>query len=306
MKKKTVLVYQSSETSNIKEIPLSFPTILLTVLTLLILSVIILKYSIDFVVDFTQNSKIAQLKKENHLLQNELAKIDNTISVLRENINHLENKDDQIRTILDLPAINAEVRQVGIGGTDIGSKNRDQLRDLAVGDKLIKNLETLDRLQREIRLEKASYERLLTTVERRQDSIRYLPAIKPVHHAYLSSGFGNRFHPILHKYHFHKGVDLATNRGTPVFATADGYVIYAGYNGGFGKMVKINHKYGFETYYGHLNKIYVRKGQFVKRGEKIGEVGSTGLATSSHLHYEVHYKGNPINPLKFFLNDSQF
>ncbi|RMF59954.1 MAG: M23 family metallopeptidase, partial [Calditrichaeota bacterium] len=210
------------------------------------------------------------------------------------------------RTILDLPKINEEVRQVGIGGTELNIPNKDILSDFSLGNDLVENLKVLKQLEREIRLEKDSYQQLITTLERRQDSVRYLPAIRPVHNAYLSSSFGNRFHPILHKNHFHKGVDLATNKGTPVYATADGYVTFAGLNGGFGRMVEINHKYGFVTYYGHLNKIYVRKGQFVKRGEKIGEVGKTGLATNTHLHYEVRYKGKPINPLSFFLDESEF
>ncbi len=106
--------------------------------------------------------------------------------------------------------------------------------------------------------------------------------------------------------HYHRGVDLATNKGTPIIAPSDGYVVYAGRNAGYGLFIQINHKYGFETYYGHLNKIYVRKGQFVKRGDKIGEVGSSGISTSSHLHYEVHYNGNALNPTQFFLNDIEY
>ena len=305
MKRDALLIIENPKTSDKIEIRLSFLKIFIALLIIFILSGFILKYSIDFVIDFTQNSKIAQLKKENETLQAELGNISETIAMLRDSIDELENKDDQIRTILDLPPINEDVRLVGIGGTDLTIKNQEQFNQLSVGDELINSLNLLERLVREVRLEKDSYQQLLTTVERRQDSIRYLPALKPVQNAYLSSSFGNRYHPILRKYHFHKGVDLATNKGTPVFAPADGYVTFAGYNGGFGRMVEINHKYGFVTYYGHLNKIYVRKGQFVKRGEKIGEVGKTGLATSSHLHYEVRYKGKPINPLNFFLDESQ-
>jgi murein DD-endopeptidase MepM/ murein hydrolase activator NlpD len=306
MKKKPILLYVNpNNSSEIKEFNLSFKKISFVVVIFFAFLVFILKYSVDFIVDFSQNSKITQLKKENMILQSELEKIGDKIATIRSNIDFLEERDDQIRAMLDLPKINEDVRQVGIGGATLDLSDPLNTNDLSVGEELLESLNILERLEREVRLEKDSYQKLLTTVERRQDSLRYLPVLKPVHDAYMSSRFGNRRHPIHRRMHFHRGIDLATNRGTPVIAPADGYVVSAGQNGGYGLFIAVNHVYGFETYYGHLNKIYVRKGQFVKRGDKIGEVGHTGLATSSHLHYEVHYKGNTLNPTKFILNDIQ-
>lgn len=307
MKKKPILLYVNpNNSSEIKEFNLSFKKITFAVIIFFAILVFVLKYSVDFIVDFSQNSRINQLKKENMVLKAELEKIGNKISSLRSSIDFLEERDDQIRSMLDLPTINSDVRQVGIGGASLDLENSIKTNELSFGSELLDNLNLLEKLEREIRLEKDSYQKLLTTVERRQDSLRYLPVLKPVHDSYMSSGFGNRRHPIHRRIHFHRGIDLATNRGTPVIAPADGYVVSAGQNGGYGLFIAINHVYGFETYYGHLNKIYVRKGQFVKRGDKIGEVGSTGLATSSHLHYEVHSKGKALDPTKFILNDIQY
>jgi murein DD-endopeptidase MepM/ murein hydrolase activator NlpD len=307
MKKKPILLYVNpNNSSEIKEFNLSFKKITFGVVVFLALLVFVLKYSVDFIVDFSQNSKINQLKKENIILQTELEKIGNKISTIRSSIDFLEERDDQIRAMLDLPKINEDVRQVGIGGAAPDFNNSINANELSYGEELLENLDVLERLEREVRLEKDSYQKLLTTVERRQDSLRYLPVLKPVHDAYMSSRFGNRRHPIHRRIHFHRGIDLATNRGTPVIASADGYVVSAGQNGGYGLFIAINHVYGFETYFGHLNKVYVRKGQFVKRGDKIGEVGNTGLATSSHLHYEVHYKGKALDPTKFILSDIQY
>ena len=307
MKKKPILLYVNpNNSSEIKEFNLSFKKITFAVIIFLAVLVFVLKYSVDFIVDFSQNSRINQLKKENMVLKAELEKIGNKISSIRSTIDFLEERDDQIRSMLDLPPINSDVRQVGIGGAILDLESSIKANELSFGSELLDNLNLLEKLEREIRLEKDSYQKLLTTVERRQDSLRYLPVLKPVHDAYMSSGFGNRRHPIHRRIHFHRGIDLATNRGTPVIAPADGYVVSAGQNGGYGLFIAINHVYGFETYYGHLNKIYVRKGQFVKRGDKIGEVGSTGLATSSHLHYEVHSKGKSLDPTKFILNDIQY
>lgn len=306
MKKKSLLIYVNPKSSDVKEFKLSPKKILLSLLIAGALFVISIKYSVDFIVDFSQNSKISHLKYENTVLQSELNKISEKIAEIRSTIDVLESKDDKIRAILDLPEIDPDVRQVGIGGTATEPALAFNAEGLSFANELISNLSVLEKLEREIRLETESYQKLLTTVERRQDSLLYLPILQPVHNAYLSSGFGNRRHPINRRMQFHKGVDLATNSGTPIIAPADGYVVVAERNGGYGLFVAINHKYGFETYYGHMRKIFVKKGQFVKRGDKLGEVGSTGLATSSHLHYEVHYKGKPLNPLNFFLNDGQF
>ncbi len=306
MQKKPLLIYVNPDSSEVKEFPFSFKKIGFFFLLFLALLVFSLKYSVDFIVDFNQNSKISQLERENEILQSELRRFSETITDLRSTIDVIEKKDDQIRAMLDLPVIDSDVRQVVIGGAATNLNSTLNYSELKFGNELIEHLNLLQKLEREVRLEKASYQKLVTTVERRQDSLRYLPVLKPVPEAYVSSGFGNRRHPINRRIQFHKGVDLAIRKGTPIIAPADGYVMSAGRNGGYGNFISINHKYGFETYYGHLNKMYVRKGQFVKRGDKIGEVGSTGLSTSSHLHYEVRFRGKPLNPLGFFLNDIEY
>ncbi|MCE3038450.1 M23 family metallopeptidase [Helicobacter anatolicus] len=117
----------------------------------------------------------------------------------------------------------------------------------------------------------------------------------------ISAGFGTRMHPILHILHKHTGVDFSTSLNTPVYATADGVVEFAGmgWNGGYGNLVKITHSFGFKTYYAHLNSIVARNGQFVKKGQIIAYSGNTGVSTGPHLHYEVRFLNNPINALNF-------
>lgn len=116
MKKKPLLIYMNPKTSGVKEFHLSISKIvLISVLTILVVA-FTLKYSVDFIIDFSQNSKISTLKKENDLLKTELKGIAEQITTLRSSIDHIEQRDDQIRTMLDLPAINSDVRQVGIGG----------------------------------------------------------------------------------------------------------------------------------------------------------------------------------------------
>ena len=115
-------------------------------------------------------------------------------------------------------------------------------------------------------------------------------------HGRVTSNFGSRFHPILGYRRFHAGLDLAAAAGTPIVAAADGKVISAGWAGGYGRAVAIVHASGIETKYGHMSRIAAYAGEVVRRGDLIGYVGSTGLSTGPHLHFEVLKNGRPVNP----------
>jgi murein DD-endopeptidase MepM/ murein hydrolase activator NlpD len=118
----------------------------------------------------------------------------------------------------------------------------------------------------------------------------------PVAGARLSSGFGMRFHPVLGYSRMHQGVDFAARKGTPILASAGGTVVFAGWGGGYGNVVVLDHSKGMRTRYAHMHKVGVRNGQRVEQGQTIGQVGSTGLSTGPHLHYEVWQNGKPVDP----------
>ena len=133
--------------------------------------------------------------------------------------------------------------------------------------------------------------------------IKYWPSIRPVKGGRVTDGFGRRRHPINGYWEMHKGIDISVPHGTPIYATADGIILAAMRNGPYGNYVKIDHnseKYGYATRYGHMNKIFVKKRQKVKRGDIIGEVGNTGMSTASHLHYEVLFDGKCVNPIEYY------
>jgi len=108
---------------------------------------------------------------------------------------------------------------------------------------------------------------------------------------YRTSSYGMRKDPFTKRPTFHEGLDFGGQRNTPIVAAADGKVIFVGRNGGYGKSVEIDHGHGFITRYGHLHKINVKRGQIIKKSDKIGGMGSTGRSTATHLHYEVHFQG---------------
>lgn len=132
------------------------------------------------------------------------------------------------------------------------------------------------------------------------DIVSALPIDKPMHGSYRrTSGFGTRVDPFRGALAYHSGVDLAGPVGTRIMATSDGQVSLTGYRGAYGNMIEVKHDFGFATRYGHLSKILVKPSQTVKKGEVIGIQGSTGRSTGNHLHYEVRYNGNAINPTNF-------
>src|SRR5216117_2169991 len=133
-------------------------------------------------------------------------------------------------------------------------------------------------------------------VERREALANATPSIWPAH-GWLTGTFGGRSDPFTGEPGFHQGLDISTEKGQPVYATADGVVESASYTGDYGNLIVLKHGYGLATRYGHLSAVAVRAGQTVTRGEVIGYVGSTGRSTGAHLHYEILASGKLINPL---------
>ncbi len=134
-----------------------------------------------------------------------------------------------------------------------------------------------------------------------EDPKMWIPSMVPIaDQYYISSNFGRRFHPRLLRYKFHNGIDLAAVKDTPIYATANGTVLKSGSNGNYGNYILIQHKNGFETAYAHLNKISVKEGATIKQGELLGTVGSTGMSTGNHLHYEIIKNKKRVNPKLYF------
>ncbi|NLY54493.1 MAG: M23 family metallopeptidase [Firmicutes bacterium] len=145
---------------------------------------------------------------------------------------------------------------------------------------------------------KNTLETLTKDIAKQQAKERATPSIWPTY-GRITSSYGYRLSPFGYGRQFHAGIDIGAPRGTPIYATADGTVSFAGFQSGYGYVVYINHGYGYTTVYAHMSKLGSRSGQQVKRGDVIGYVGSSGLSTGPHLHYEVRVNGKTVNPLPY-------
>ncbi|MCF6265511.1 MAG: peptidoglycan DD-metalloendopeptidase family protein [Desulfuromusa sp.] len=198
----------------------------------------------------------------------------------------LAETEARVRQLADLDAVSEGV-PVAIGGLpEVGSMEAvDEIQ------------RQIDRLQVEIELRRQSQENVRNLLNDQVSLSRATPKGWPTK-GWLTSYFGMRKSPFTGRRVMHEGLDIAANIGTPVVATADGIVARVKYSPGYGKMLIIDHGYGYRTIFGHTSKILVKAGQKIKRGDLIAKVGNTGRSTGSHLHYELRLNGVPIDPRK--------
>jgi murein DD-endopeptidase MepM/ murein hydrolase activator NlpD len=196
-----------------------------------------------------------------------------------------------------------EILEVGVGGPGSASPAGQALwaADSALANEAFAVEYDLSALERRIRLLSSSLAEASDSLSAHGDLLESTPSIWPTA-GVLSSRFTTaRYHPIHHQSLPHHGVDISAPAGTPILASAKGRVTHAGRKSGLGLTVEIDHGHGFKTVYGHASKILVRRGQVVERGEVIANVGSTGISTSPHLHYEVHVGGMAVNPMNYVI-----
>ena len=196
---------------------------------------------------------------------------------------------------------------MGYGGLDDRKNSNEYNYSLPTNEIDLDSLNNnLDRIHRLIKLELLSYDELKNTIEQDLEKILAYPAIYPVLNGplILSSNFGYRRDPFSRKYKFHDGHDFSASIGADVYSTANGRVKKSKYWGTFGNYIEVEHNNGYVTIYAHLSSRYVKEGEKVYRGQKIGEVGNTGRSTAPHLHYEVKYQSKSIDPSQYYFDIS--
>jgi murein DD-endopeptidase MepM/ murein hydrolase activator NlpD len=242
-------------------------------------------------------------KADNRLLRDKVGFLSDEIGQARDTLDQARRTDLQLRQVLALGSKRAIVEGSSAGGPT--GQDRLDLARLAgspekVGaDEMQREVDTLRR-ESEERL--ASFQEITWYITKQQALYLATPDIWPTD-GRITSPFGYRFSPFGSDEsfgEFHPGVDIANDAAsTPILATADGEVRYAGWRGGYGQVVVLDHGHGYNTLYGHTSKIVVRVGDRVKRGDVIATMGTTGRSTGTHLHYEVWVDGKPVNPVTF-------
>ncbi|MBI1227708.1 MAG: peptidoglycan DD-metalloendopeptidase family protein [Bacteroidetes bacterium] len=243
--------------------------------------------------------EIDQLKSELNVVQGDFDLVSKTLA-------NIQDRDRRIhRMVLEMDPIDENVWEGGTGGSVKYAELQNFSRS---GDLMAQLRQKVDKLKRQMVIQSKSFDEIEKMAKSKETMLASIPSIKPVRvdklnqRVELLSGFGYRLHPIHKIMKMHEGLDFSAPQGTPIQATGDGVVVKVENNGGYGLHVVINHGFSYETLYGHMSKVEVKQGQKIKKGQTIGLVGSTGSSTGPHCHYEVHYKGTPVNPINYVLD----
>lgn len=241
--------------------------------------------------------ELAQMKFQYEVLDD---RMDHVVAVM----NDLQDRDDNIyRVIFESEPIPSAVRQAGFGGANRYAK----LEGYQNSNILIATSEKLDKITSQLVVQSKSFDEVFEMSKNKAKFLSSMPAIQPMSNKdlrRLSSFFGYRMDPFYKVMKHHEGVDFSAPVGTDIYATGDGVVVDINLSKrGYGNNVKIDHGFGYHTFYAHCSKILVKKGQQIKRGQIIAKVGNTGKSTAPHLHYEVHKNNRPIDPINYFFSD---
>ena len=256
---------------------------------------------------FIDSPEVKIMKRELQAMKEQYKIADGEVDKLSAVLESLHERDGNVhRQMFGMDPIDDGLWEGGTGGRNKyahlgGFKNG--------GKSMTETMRKIDKLKQQAALQSFSLDTIMMMLTEKEQMLSSIPSIKPVREDKLNrginqlSGFGVRIHPIHKVRKMHKGIDFSSPRGTPIYATGDGVISkLERKRSGYGHNVRINHGYGYQTLYAHMSKILVKEGQKIKKGQKIGLVGSTGTSTAPHLHYEVHYKGNAVNPIHFVLD----
>lgn len=244
------------------------------------------------------------LQAENNALKTQLEATRDALVSFDNQLEELAKQDNEVyRSILGLDPISEDEREAGIGGID--SYAGFDIHSKSTAELLSWTAEKVDNLERKIGIQNLSFEELKRQYNTNKEQMSHIPAIKPGS-GILLSGFGMRDHPILKYRRAHNGLDFRAEIGSPVYATGDGKIKYAGRRGNLGRIVVIDHGFGYETLYAHLSayEAGIKSGAEVKRGDLIAKSGDSGLAEGPHLHYEIRFNGEYVDPIFYLFADT--
>jgi len=276
------------------------PRLMLILCTSIVISIIMT----TVILQFYETPKTGNLKRENQRLLTQYELMYKNLENVEKVLADLQQRDDNLyRVIFEADPLPNSVRKAGFGGIN----KYAQLQTLDNSELVIKTARKLDIISKEAYVQSKSYDEILSLAMNKEKMLASIPAIMPISNKNLkrtASGWGWRIHPVYKIRKFHYGMDFTAPVGTEIYATGDGVVKdLETSRSGYGRCVTIDHGFGYQTLYGHMNEFNVKVGQSVKRGSVIGYVGNSGTSTGPHVHYEVHKNGKPVNPQYFYFKD---
>ena len=254
--------------------------------------------------NFFYTPKMYRINRDNRELAIKYRILRDRIRTARQRTEEIRHRDNHVyRTLFSADTLSIP----GIRG-EYPAEKYASMADDPYARLMIPAWKELDAWARLLYLTSVSFDELQPMARDKEKMAQAIPALWPIdrkalHGDHIGAFNPRRMHPIYHRIIAHLGIDLGCDRGTPVYATGDAVVeaaVSSGHNGGFGRMVLLDHEFGYKTRYAHLDKVLVKPGDRVVRGQKIGEAGNTGRSTSTHLHYEVLHRGRPVNPINYF------
>lgn len=275
----------------------SYRLIRKALIVFLLVSIINLLFS-----SFFYTPKLYTLANENRELQLKFNLLQNRINAAQHRLAEIKHRDHNVYR----PLFSSDTLSIDGIYSPYEQDKYAAIEDDEYAPIILSAWQDIDQLARSLYLESKSMDELQILSKDKEKFSTAIPAIWPIDRSKMRNkigAFGYRNHPVLRRWKFHSGVDMPGRIGDPVYATGDGIVEYversrARY--GYGTQILINHGYGYKTRYAHLNKLHVAKGDTIKRGQLIADMGNTGISTSPHLHYEVIYNRSHVNPINYF------
>jgi murein DD-endopeptidase MepM/ murein hydrolase activator NlpD len=245
------------------------------------------------------SSENAVLKEENNQLRAQVLLVQEKVAHISATLDRVERFDAKLRTAVT--SLQDPERNLAIGPVGQPEPEVAPAGPAPASEQNVAGLPgRLGSLETEASRQEQSLRELQEYFDDQRSLLASTPSVWPTH-GWVTSDFGTRLDPYSADHKMHEGLDIATPHGQPVQAPSDGVVVFNGVEGGYGKVLVLDHGYGVKTRYGHLSETFVKLGDRVKRGEKVAAVGNTGKSTGPHLHYEVRVNGIPENPRKFIL-----
>lgn len=269
-------------------------------ITGIVFTVIILLFSFNWIKEQGVKDGLLENQKTITALNSYIERL-NTVE---EFAIEMQERDDNIyRVIFGADPYDPTKRELGTGGNPQRYKELENLDHGELAKQIALKIATVEK---KLIAQSYSFDEVIELAKNKEKMLLSIPSIQPISNkdlTHIASGFGMRMHPVLKIMRMHAGIDFTADRGTDIFATGDGVIEKAEWMNGYGNIIIINHGFGYKTRYAHCSEYKSKVGQKIKRGDIIALVGNTGLSSGPHVHYEVHFKGNAVNPVNYFFND---